>query len=147
MSANHTQNSCVLACGVFVNVQWPIVIEIMMIRLLRISVREPDNRRVVWASLSSGLSVQYAMWRSDCVTFFFHSIRVSILNIVTMERGLWLMSRPGFHGYNRTLWCTVLMVRIFPPGGRNLIDGIKAAVIGFRKPIAKEKTNSTKEWL
>jgi hypothetical protein len=37
------------------------------------------------------------------------------------------------------------MVRIFPPGGRNLIDGIKAAVIGFRKPIAKEKTNSTKE--
>jgi hypothetical protein len=39
----------------------------------------------------------------------------------------------------------VLMVTIFPLDGRNPIDGIKAADTGFRKPIAEEKTNSTKE--
>jgi hypothetical protein len=38
----------------------------------------------------------------------------------------------------------VFMITIFPPDGRKPIDGIKAAVIGFRKLIAKEKTNSTK---
>jgi len=31
------------------------------------------------------------------------------------------------------------MVAIFPPDGRNPIDGIKTAVIGFHKPIVKEK--------
>jgi len=39
----------------------------------------------------------------------------------------------------------VFMVTIFPPDCRNPIEEIKAAVIGFLNPIAKEKTNSTKE--
>jgi hypothetical protein len=39
----------------------------------------------------------------------------------------------------------VFLVTIFPPDGRNPIGGIKAAVVGFRKFIAKEKINSTKE--
>jgi hypothetical protein len=39
----------------------------------------------------------------------------------------------------------VFMVTIFPPDGWNPIDGIKAADSKFRKPIAKEKTNSTKD--
>jgi hypothetical protein len=38
----------------------------------------------------------------------------------------------------------VFIVTLFPPDGRNSVAGIKAAVIGFRKPIAQEKTNSTK---
>jgi hypothetical protein len=39
----------------------------------------------------------------------------------------------------------LFMVTIFPPDGRNPIDGIKAAGMGFRIHIAKDKTHSTKD--